>query len=284
MRSVAAPFTLASLLVATLLLRVPAAFGHAPATVLEDAARAEIARRPTDPDAHLAAGRVHRATGDWDAALAAFARAAELGADPVAVAIAEGEVYLDAGWPRMAERRLTQALAARPDDAAARYERARARMALGDAGGAAHDFADAVAAMPEPRPEHLYAWRDALLALGKRDDALRVLNEGITRLGHVPSLELAALDLEIARGRYDAALVRLDALLATSPRNPAWIARRADLLERLGRVDDARRERLRALAAIEERRGARRAAAMTALAAEIRRSLTPTSVTQEDRP
>ena len=275
---------LASLVATALLGSLPNAFGHAPPDVLEDAARAEIARRPTDPEAHLAAARIHRATGAWDAALAELGRAVELGADPVAVARAEGAVFLDAGWPRMAERTLTRALAARPDDADARYDRARARMALGDATGAARDFADAVGAMPEPHPEHLYAWRDALLALGKRDAALRVLDDGMARLGRVPSLELAALDLELASGRYDAGLARLDALLATSPQQPAWIARRADVLDHLGRADDARRERARALATIESRRGTRRSAAMTALAAEIRRSLGSTTVTKEDRP
>ncbi|MCC6849491.1 MAG: tetratricopeptide repeat protein [Deltaproteobacteria bacterium] len=261
----------------------PAAFGHAPPEAIEAEARAAIARHPADADAHLAAGRMQRAARAWDAALAAFARAAELGADPSVVAVATGQVCLDAGWPRLAERAFTRALERTPEDLAARYDRGRARMALGDPAGAARDFERAIARMREPRPEHVFAWRDARIALGDRAGAIRVLDAGIAHLGAVPSLQLAALDLELALGRYPDALRRLDALLATGAQSPVWVARRAEVLDRLARRDDARRERARALAMIERRRPERRGAALTGLAADLRRDLATTEL-QEDHP
>lgn len=258
------------------------AAGHAPPEELEQEARAMMARQPPDPGAHLEAGRIFQSTGAWDAAIVAFERAGELGADGAVVMIAKGQVYLDAGWPRMAERELTRALAARPEAYGALYDRGRARMALGNAEGAAADFERAVAGIKEPRPEQIYAWRDALLTLGKRDEALRALDDGMVRLGPIPSLQLAALDLELERGAYPAALARLDALLATSPRNPVWIARRADVLDRLDRTEEACAERSRALAAIESRPAARRGKELNSLAETLRQRLA-TARPQEDR-
>ncbi|MCC6766743.1 MAG: tetratricopeptide repeat protein [Deltaproteobacteria bacterium] len=262
----------------------PAAFGHAPPEAIEAAARAEVARRPADADAHLAAGRMHRAARAWDAALAACERAAALGADPTVVAVAKGEVYLDAGWPGLAERELTRALERTPEDVGARYDRGRARMALGDPAGAAQDFERAIAGMREPRPEHVFAWRDARIALGDPAGAIRVLDAGVAYLGAVPSLHLAALDLELALGRYPDALRRLDALLAIGAQSPAWIARRAEVLDRLGRHAEARRDRARALAVIEHRRPGRRGSTLTTLAAELRRDLATTAEPREDHP
>ena len=50
------------------------------------------------------------------------------------------------------------------------------------------------------------------------DEALRGLDEGINQLGPVVTLQLLAIDLELRRKSYDAALTRLDLIAAESER------------------------------------------------------------------
>ena len=124
--------------------------------------------------------------------------------------------------------------------------------------------------MRAPRPEHVIERHSALLARGKPAEAVRALDEGIARLGPLPSLALPAVDLEIGLQRWDSALARLDALLRQAPNNAAWMARRADVLERAGRFDEARAERARALQQIDARSPNRVSAARTTLARQLR--------------
>ena len=142
---------------------------------------------------------------------------------------------------------------ARPDAYGLLFERGRACLALGRIDRAARDFGRAIAGMPQPRPEHVIARRDALLALGRLSDAVAALDEGMARLGPIPSLELPAVELDLDLGRYDRALRRLDTLLAQRT-NPVWVARRGDVLVQAGRPTEARREYLRALTLIRSRR------------------------------
>jgi len=84
-------------------------------------------------------------------------------------------------------------------------------------------------------------------------DSIRIihaaLDAGMARLGPIVSLQLPAVELEVALGRTDRALARLDTLLARTA-NPAWVARRGDLLLRAGRSTEARHEYARARAMI----------------------------------
>jgi predicted RNA polymerase sigma factor len=80
----------------------------------------------------------------------------------------------------------------------------------------------------------------------------------MARVGHVVSLELPAVDLEVELERWDAALARLDRLAATAPPNPLWIARRGEVLEKAGRGAEAHAEYAKALALIDARPETRR--------------------------
>ncbi len=100
--------------------------------------------------------------------------------------------------------------------------------------------------------------RDALLSLGKKDEALRALDAGMARVGHVVSLELPAIDLEMELGRPERALARIDALAKTGPPNPLWIARRGEILDKAGRGAEARAAYEKALALIAEKPADRR--------------------------
>jgi Flp pilus assembly protein TadD len=260
---------------------VGTAGAHAGFEVLEEAVRERVAARPDDPESHLARARVHQIAREWDAALTALAEAAARGADPAVVGAARGLVLLDAGRPRLAKREFDRVLARRPDAHGILFDRGRACLALGRPDQAARDFGYAIAGMPEPRPEHVIARRDALLALGRPDEALRALDEGALRVGAVASLELAAVDLEVELGRHEAALERLDRLLAQGPTNEAWRVRRAEILERAGRPAEARAEYARALAFLDARPARRRGSPSERLRRRLVAALA--APTREDR-
>jgi predicted Zn-dependent protease len=80
----------------------------------------------------------------------------------------------------------------------------------------------------------------ASLGDARLDEAIRGLDAGIARLGDPVALELYAIDLELRRGRTDAALARLDRIARRSPRKEAWLAQRGGILERAGRMEEAR--------------------------------------------
>jgi tetratricopeptide (TPR) repeat protein len=116
-------------------------------------------------------------------------------------------------------------LAHEPGHADALIVRGRAHAKLGDAKAAAADFTRAIEARPLP---DLYVERARTIAqlrpLGA-ESALRGLDQGITRLGPIVTLELEAIELELQLKRFDAALARLDRLSAQSAGKTAgWLA------------------------------------------------------------
>jgi tetratricopeptide (TPR) repeat protein len=234
------------------------ATAHVGMDELDARSAAALAARPDDATAHLERARVLQLEHQWDAALVALEAAAVRGADADVVGGVRASVYLDAGFPRMATLEVDRVLARRPDAAGLLVVRARASLALGNREAAAADFGEAIAKGPQPTPELVIARRDVLVALGKRAEAVQALDAGMDRIGHVVSLEMPAIDLEVELGRYDAALARLDRLTRdASVPNPLWIARRGDVLERAGRATEARAEYAKALALIDARAATR---------------------------
>ncbi len=239
--------------------REPAvAFAPAGIDALDGTSRDEVAKHPEDPKAHLARARVLQMKGEWDAALEEAEVAASRGGDPDLVGQARAFVYLDAGFPRMAKMELDRVLARRPDLWALVFERGRAWLAIGNAEEAARDFGESIAKGPTPSPEQVVMQKDALLSIGKKEEALRALDAGMGRVGHVVSLEMPAIDLEMELGRPERALGRMDALAKTGPPNPFWIARRGEILDKAGRGAEARAEYEKALGLIVQQPAERR--------------------------
>ena len=271
MRSRAATVAMLGTILALLAARP--AVAHPELEVVERGVAEELERHPDDPVLLLGQAQVHEVAGRWDAALAAIAHAAEHGADPDQVAAARGRVLLAAGRPGRAKRELGRVLARRPDRFAVLFLRGRASLALGRPDAAARDFGRAIAGLAEPTPDQVFARRDAFLVAGKPAAALRALDAGIAKIGPVPSLELAALDLEVSLGRYEDALRRIDRLIATSPRNETWVARRGELLAGAGYDEEARLAYAAALRLIGERPAHRRPAPTMALERRLRAAL-----------
>jgi predicted negative regulator of RcsB-dependent stress response len=59
-------------------------------------------------------------------------------------------------------------------------------------------------------------------------------------MGPLVTLQLYAMDLETENNRYDAALKRLDEVMAKAPRKETWLERRGNILRQAGKRDEAR--------------------------------------------
>ena len=106
------------------------------------------------------------------------------------------------------------------------------------------------------------------------DEALAGLDEGIARLGPLVTLIQYAVSMEVARGQYDAALARIEALPVGVQSGPAWLARRGDILVEAGRLNEARVTYIVAKQAILDLPPARRQSrAMAALEVHLRGAL-----------
>ncbi len=241
---------------------------------------AAITRRideaPSRAELYVRRGQLHRVHGEWEAALADYDRAARLDPDLLVIDFVRAVALLDAGRPADACAVLDRFLARQPDHAEAHATRARARLGLGHHLAAGQDFSRAIALLPQPRPEYYIERARALAAAGDTHlaEALRGLDEGIDRLGPLATLQLYAVDLELARARPAAALGRLDRMLERFGSNPTWLVQRAEILERAGRPGEARAAYASSLAALEGLAPSRRASrAVDELTARVRIAL-----------
>jgi predicted Zn-dependent protease len=252
-----------------------------------------IASRPRDASLYLHRGELHRVHRDWEAARADYERARAIDPSMSGVDLCFGRMLLESGRPIDAVAALDRYLAAKPESPEGFAVRARSLVKLGRGLEAAADYTraielGAVAGAPSDPDLHVERAR-ALAAEGgvHAAEAISGLDEGSARLGYPVTLEMEAIDLELFLGRHDAALQRLDRLLARSPRKESWMCRRGEILEAAGRSAEARDAYVSALRAIDAlpspRRGTR---AMGDLERRIRSGLDrlATSVTPaEDR-
>jgi predicted Zn-dependent protease len=209
---------------------------------------------PGNADLFLQRGELHRIHQDWEAAEADFESARRLRRDLAVVDYLMGRLHLDAGRPKQAKRALDRFLAREPDHAAAHVARARALARLDQPLAAARDLTVAIdlhGGEDRPDPSYYLERAQALAGAGRIDEAIGGLDAGLARLGEPVTLQLAAIDLELARGRHDAALARLDRLGAGAARQETWLVRRGAILEGAGRLDEAGAAYADALAAID---------------------------------
>lgn len=213
----------------------------------------QINEAPTNAELYLKRGELHRAHRDWKLALADYDRAEQLRPDLDVVDLSRGLTLFASGALEPAITALDRFLLKHPVHADAHLTRARAQAKLGRHQAAAADFTRAITQTTTPRPEYYLERAQALAALGdaRIDDALHGLDEGITKLGPIVTLQLYAIDYELRKNRYDAALARLDQIAAQAARKETWLARRGEILERAGRVGEARQAYATALAVFD---------------------------------
>lgn len=237
------------------LLGVPGpALGHGGHADRIAALDTQIETSPGDAILWVDRAAIHLDHADFEAALSDLDRAAELDAGLAEVEAFRGRVLLRLGRMSQADAALVRALALRPGDVPALLVRARVREALRQPIAAAADYSEVIALAPRPGPEPYLERARVLTAAGERHwaEALAGLEQGRERLGSLLALELAALELELRLERVDAALQRLERATAHFARQEHWLVRRAEILVRAGRSDEAYASYAKALQRIED--------------------------------
>ena len=200
----------------------------------------QIAAQPQDPALYLRRAEMHRIHREWEAADRDYSLVLGLQPGHPEVQWLRARAWLESGKAARALPDLDRYLAQRPDHASARITRARALVALNRSAQAAADFTLAIERLPQTDPDLYLELRDAQRAAGMAPSAqLASIERGISRLGTVPALDEAALDIEIRARHWDAALSRLDRQTAAAERKERLYFRRGQVLVQSGRNDQA---------------------------------------------
>ena len=171
---------------------------------------AQIRNYPQNAGLHLKRAELHRNHEDWPAAAADYDRAEKLGPALPGVHLGRGKMLLAMARFDEAQAELDKFLAAQPENVDALVTRGRIKARRAQPVAAAADFARAIELSPQPEPEFYLEGAQALASAGTGHtaDALRILDEGIAKLGNVPVLCLYAIELEVQRKQFDAALAK----------------------------------------------------------------------------
>ena len=199
---------------------------------------------------YLERGELQREHGEWTAASADYDRAAQLDPNLPGVDFCRAKLLADSGQLEAARRMFDQAIQHSPADGECRAGRARVLLKLGQRQAAIADFQRGLELLRQPRPDDVLELAQALNAEGQGAEALRSLDEGIKKLGPIVPLQGYAVDLELGRKNNEAALARIETILARALRKESWFARQGDILLEAGRAPEARRLYAAALAAV----------------------------------
>jgi len=216
---------------------------------------ARIEQEPDNGTLYLRRGELHRIHSDWEKAEADYRTARKLDSQLLIADYCLGRLKLESGDAEAARTILDGYLSERPNDSDALATRARALVALGQHLEAAQDFTSAIQnpKRDSPRPEYYLERARALQAAGPShiEGALAGIDEGLQQLGDPVTLQLYAIDLELARKNYDGALGRLDRIASESVRQEPWLVRKGSILEAAGRTAEAREAYAQTLASID---------------------------------
>jgi tetratricopeptide (TPR) repeat protein len=199
---------------------------------------------------YLERGELQREHGLWEAAAADYDRAAQLDPGLAGVDFCRAKLLADRGELDAARAMFDRALQRNPADGECWVGRARVRLKLGQRTAAIADFRRGLELLPRPEADYVRELAETLATAGDVEGALRSLDEGIKKLGPIVPLQGYALNLELGRKNPDAALARLETILAGTARKEKWFARRGDILVVVGRAAEARKSYEAALAAI----------------------------------
>ena len=208
--------------------------------------------RTNGPSAEVAFQRaeIYRLHQDWELALQDYAAAAPGLTNQAEVDL--GRALTLVGWGKLNEARsvFDRVLQFNPTNALALLERARVLAQLNEPVLAVADYSQAIVNQPSPRAGDYLERAQLQAAVSGPATALKGLDEGLARLGWTLTLQVLAADYEMALGNHDAALTRLETILARSSRRESWLARKGEILLAAGRLAEAQSSFDSALAAI----------------------------------
>lgn len=211
----------------------------------------EIKKDSKNPALYLKRAELYRLHGEWENSEKDYDRAEKLNPNLAIVDFGRGKLRLDAKRFSAAKLALERFLAKEPNSFEAVLTFARVLSKLNQTENAVKYFTQAISLSPADSAEIYLERAQTLAAAGKIEEALRGLDEGIERFGGLVVLQIAAIDLEVKRRRYDAALARLDKLAEPMPRKESFLLKRGEILLKAGKKCEARKAFTESLNAIE---------------------------------
>jgi tetratricopeptide (TPR) repeat protein len=154
--------------------------------------------------------------------------------------------------PAAAIEPLTKFLALHPEHFQARLMRAYAHGRVGHYEESQADYQAALDVMTGTSADQVLLRAQEFAFTKQREIALTLIEDGIRRLGPMPTLEAAALRLELQLHRTNDAVSRLERMLSRAKRKETLYIKLADIMDEAGYPDKALEARRQALAAIEK--------------------------------
>lgn len=198
----------------------------------------QIQKAPT-AELYLKRGELYRLDEDFAAALADFQKAEKLDPTLDTVHFCRGRVLFESGDWKQAIEALDNFLKKKPGHIEGHMVRARSHARLKEYTAALEGYDRVITLIDQPTPDCFLERAETLIALERSEDAIKNLEEGIKRLGNLLALQKAAIDIEINLKHYDAALARVDRVMATLQRKEVWQTRRGEILEAAGHRAEA---------------------------------------------
>ncbi len=170
-------------------------------------------------------------------------RAAEAMGEPINVAFAHGVLLYRAGEFSAARGYFDRYLQVYPKDLSSLEYRARLLRDAGENAAALADFLQIFALNPAPNPGHYISAARIMMALPDYGipAALDLLDRHFEKVGVTAQLQRYAIELEIDRKNYDAALGRMNSLDKTLRSTPQWQVEVAEIHLLADQPDKARR-------------------------------------------
>jgi predicted Zn-dependent protease len=219
----------------------PPLFAHGDLHEQIEAVTAQIQKSPASSGLYLNRAELYRLHEEWSAAAGDYDFAEKLAPGNVLGQLGRAKMHLAVGRFDEAKTALDTILETNPGCVDALITRARVEMKRDQPLAAANDFGKVISLSREVEPDYFLDCARALVAAGEDHipAAQRCLDEGLVRLGNLPSLGLYAVELAVRQKQIDAALARIDQFAASSPRKEAWLERRGDILAAAGRDEEA---------------------------------------------
>ncbi|MGI9309702.1 MAG: tetratricopeptide repeat protein [Gammaproteobacteria bacterium] len=188
-------------------------------------------------------GEIYRRQSNWDAAIAAFEKARELGANENTVNLYIGRTWLFAGDPAKALDYLNRFIKTHPNDVGARQLRANALARLDKHQAAADELQIAIDLQARPPPDLFVAHARQLSSTNPPHTvaALNTLQNGMRLYGPVMSLADETINVHVQMGEYANALEVMDGQPEMLRFSAPWLKRRGDI-QALAGDDELARE------------------------------------------
>ena len=202
---------------------------------------AQIEANPDSVRDLLERAEAHRRLGHYDESLADLDRVLAIDPGNRQVHYLRGLTHVDHGEPSKAEASLRRYIGSKPDSPSAHAALAETLTQQGRHPEAGDAYTHAIAVQPTPIPDHFIARAKAYRTAGNQflDLALKGLDEGMSSMGPLVTLQGLAIEIELDRGNHAGAIVRIDNVLANAPRKETWLVRKGSVLASIGHEDEA---------------------------------------------